>query len=133
MKWGCYRRLGSATLSIPPRTGSFAAQVCGVVFLKRLSEAEAAGDRIWATIKGSAINQNGASAGLPVANGPAQERAIGDALSRAGVTAADVDYLEAHGTGTDLGDSIELRAVASVYGKDREPEQPLLLGSCKPT
>ena len=87
---------------------------CGVVVLKRLSEAEAAGDRIWAIIKGSAINQNGASAGLPVPNGPAQERVIQDALARAGVTAADVDYLEAHGTGTELGDSIELRAVAAV-------------------
>ena len=96
---------------------------CGVVVLKRLSEAEADGDRIWGIIKGSAINQNGASAGLPVPNGPAQERVIGDALARAGVEASEVDYLEAHGTGTELGDSIELRALAAVYGREREPER----------
>ena len=104
---------------------------CGVVVLKRLSEAEADGDRIWGIIKGSAINQNGASAGLPVPNGPAQERVIEDALARAGVEACEVDYLEAHGTGTELGDSIELRALAAVYGRGRDPERPLLVGSCK--
>ena len=104
---------------------------CGVLVLKRLSQAEADGDRIWALVKGTAINQSGASAAMPVPNGPAQERAMEEALARAGVAPADVDYLEAHGTGTELGDSIELRALASVYGKGREPERPLLLGSVK--
>ncbi len=104
---------------------------CGVVVLKRLSEAEADGDRIWGLVKGSAINQNGTSAALPVPNGPAQERLIGDALARAGVAPSDVDYLEAHATGTELGDSIELRAVASAYGKGREAGRPLLVGSVK--
>ena len=104
---------------------------CGVLVLKRLSQAEADGDRIWGLVRGSAINQNGASAALPVPNGPAQERVMQDALAQAGVAPADVDYLEAHGTGTDLGDSIELRALASVYGRGREVERPLLLGSVK--
>ncbi len=105
---------------------------CGMVVLKRLSDAEADGDRIWGLIRGSSVNQNGASAALPVPRGPAQERLIRDALERAGVSASDVDYMEAHGTGTELGDSIELRALAAVYGEDREPDRPLLVGSVKP-
>ena len=104
---------------------------CGMVALKRLSDAEADGDRIWGVIRGTAVNQNGASASLPVPNGPAQERLIEDALARAGVAPSDVDYLEAHATGTDLGDSIELRAVTSVYGRGREAGRPLLVGSVK--
>ena len=104
---------------------------CGVMVLKRLSEAEADGDRIWGLVRGTAVNQNGASAGLPVPNGPAQERLIEEALDRAGVAPSEIDYLEAHGTGTDLGDSIELRAIASVYGRGREADRPLLVGSVK--
>ena len=104
---------------------------CGMLVLKRLSEAEADGDRVWGLVKGSAVNQNGASAGLPVPNGPAQEIVISDALARAGVAPSEVDYLEAHGTGTEIGDSIELRDVSSVYGKDRDAARPLLIGSVK--
>ena len=104
---------------------------CGVLVLKHLSQAEADGNRIWGLVKGTAVNQSGDSAALPVPNGPAQERVMEDALAMAGVDPAGVDYLEAHGTGTDLGDSIELRALASVYGRGREPERPLLLGSVK--
>ena len=104
---------------------------CAVLVLKRLSEAEADGDRVWGLIKGSAVNQNGASAGLPVPNGPAQERLMEDALARAGVQPSEVDYVEAHGTGTELGDSIELRALSSVYGRGRGAENPLLMGSVK--
>ena len=104
---------------------------CGVVVLKRLGEARADGDRIWGVIRGSAVNQNGSSAGLTVPNGPAQERVIEDALSRAGIAPGDVDYLEAHGAGSDLGDPIEVRAAAAVYGRERSPERPLLIGSVK--
>ena len=68
---------------------------CGMVALKRLSDAEAAGDRIWAVVRGSAVNQDGASAGLTVPSGPAQERVIAEALSRAGLAPLEVDYLEA--------------------------------------
>ena len=104
---------------------------CGVLVLKRLSQAEADGDRIWGLVVGTAVNQNGASAGLAVPNGPAQERVMEDALARAGVDPSKVDYMEAHGTGTGLGDSIELRALASVYGQGRDPDRPLLVGSVK--
>ena len=104
---------------------------CGVVVLKRLSDAEAAGDRIWGVIRGSAVNQDGASAGLTVPNGPAQERVIEEALARAGSSPSEVDYLEAHGTGTELGDPIEVHAAAAVYGKGRDPDRPLLIGSVK--
>ena len=104
---------------------------CGMIVLKRLSEATAAGDRIWGVIRGSAVNQNGPSAGLIIPNGPAQERVIEEALSRAGVSPAAVDYLEAHGGGSNLGDPIEVLAAAAVYGRGREAERPLLLGSVK--
>ena len=104
---------------------------CGVVVLKRLSDAESDGDRVWAVIRGSAVNQDGASAGLTVPNGPAQERVIEEALDRAGVDPSDVDYLEAHGTGTELGDPIEVNAAASIYGRGRTDKRPLLIGSVK--
>ena len=104
---------------------------CGMVVLKRLSEAEADGDRIWAIVKGSAVNQNGASAGLTVPNGPSQERVMEAALARAGVLGADVDYVETHAVGSQLGDAIEMRAIGSVYCRGREPERPLLVGTVK--
>ena len=104
---------------------------CGVLVLKRLSQAEADGDRVWGLVRGTAVNQSGTSAALPVPNGPAQERVMEDALAMAGIAPADMDYVEAHGTGTELGDSIELRALTSVYGRGREPGRPLLLGSVK--
>ena len=104
---------------------------CGVIALKRLSDAEAAGDRIWGVIRGSAINQNGASAGLTVPNGPAQERVLQEALARSGFAPADVDYLEAHGAGSALGDPIEVQAASAVYGRGRREDRPLLLGSVK--
>ena len=104
---------------------------CGMVVLKRLAEAEADGDRIWAVIRGAAVNQNGASAGPTVPNGPAQERVIEEALSQAGVQPSEVDYLEAHGAGSELGDPIEVQAAAAVYGKERDRDRPLLIGSVK--
>lgn len=104
---------------------------CGIVVLKRLSDAEADGDRIWGVIRGSAINHDGAAAGLTVPNGLSQQRVIEEALSRAGVAPADVDYLEAHGTGTEVGDPIELNAAATIYGRGREQNRPLFVGSVK--
>ena len=104
---------------------------CAMVVLKRLSDAEAAGDRIWAVVRGSAVNQDGASAGLTVPSGPAQERVIGEALSRAGLEPSEVDYLEAHGTGTELGDPVEAHAAAAAYGRGRDADRPLLIGTVK--
>ena len=104
---------------------------CGIVVLKHLRQAEADGDRIWGVIRGSAVNQDGATPGLTVPSAAAQEVVIGEALSRAGVLPEDVDYLEAHGTGTEVGDPIELEAAAAAYGKGREMDRPLLMGSVK--
>ena len=126
-------------LSSEGRCGAFDASAdgfvrgegCGMVVLKRLSEAESDGDRIWGVIRGTAVNQNGASAGPTVPNGRAQERAIQSALAQAGVSPSQVDYLEAHGAGSQLGDSIEVQAAAAVYGEGRRDDAPLLIGSVK--
>ena len=104
---------------------------CGILVLKRLSDAERDGDRICAVISSSAVNQDGASSGLTVPNGGAQQRLIGTALARAGLAGGDVDYLEAHGTGTPLGDPIEVQAAAAAYGGSRDADRPLLMGSVK--
>ena len=104
---------------------------CGIAVLKRLSDAEADGDRIWGVIRGSAVNQNGASAALTVPNGTAQSQVVEEALSQAGIPPSEIDYLEAHATGSQLGDPIEVRSAATVYGRGREPDRPLLLGTVK--
>ncbi len=104
---------------------------CGMVVLKRWSEAIADGDNILALIRGSAINQDGRSNGLTAPNGPAQEDVIRRALAAANVAPHEVDYVEAHGTGTALGDPIEVHALKNVMSRDRTPEHPLYLASVK--
>jgi acyl transferase domain-containing protein/D-arabinose 1-dehydrogenase-like Zn-dependent alcohol dehydrogenase/acyl carrier protein len=104
---------------------------CGILVLKRLGDAQRDGDHICAVIRSSAVNQDGASSGLTVPNGGAQQRLISAALARAGLAGEDVDYLEAHGTGTPLGDPIEVQAAAAVYGVGRDPNRPLLMGTAK--
>ena len=104
---------------------------CGILVLKRLSDAVRDDDRICAVIPASAVNQDGASSGLTVPNGGAQQRLIATALARAGLTGEDVDYLEAHGTGTALGDPIEVQAAGAAYGGARDADRPLLIGSVK--
>ena len=104
---------------------------CGMLALKRLSDAQAAGDPIIGLIRGTAVNQDGRSGGLTVPNGKAQQRVIRTALEAARLEPADIGYVEAHGTGTPLGDPIELDALGRVYGKDRPQDRPLLVGSIK--
>ena len=111
--------------------GYVRAEGCGVVVLKRLSEAEADGDRIWAVIRSSVVNHGGAGVGLTVPNTPALEQVMEDALSQAGVEPLEVEYIEAHGTGTTVGDPIEINAVSAVYCRGRSADQPLLIGSVK--
>jgi thioester reductase-like protein len=104
---------------------------CGIVVLRRLSSAVAAGDEVLAVIRGSAVNQDGRSNGLTAPNGFSQEKVIRRALSVADVAPAEVGYVEAHGTGTVLGDPIEVRALARVLGEGRPAGQPVALGSVK--
>ena len=105
------------------------AEGSAVVVLKRLRDAAADGDRILAVVRGTAVNQDGPSSGLTAPNGPAQEAVIREALARGGVSPKLVGYIEAHGTGTELGDPLELRALGAVFGRERE--EPLYVGSLK--
>jgi acyl transferase domain-containing protein/protein-L-isoaspartate O-methyltransferase len=109
--------------------GFVRAEGCGVLLLKRLSDAERDGDRIHAVLRGTALGQDGRSTGLTVPNGPAQEWVIREALAAAGLSPADVDYIEAHGTGTSLGDPLEIRALGNVFTGERQ--HPLCVGSVK--
>ena len=102
---------------------------CGIVVLKRLSDALADGDRIYAVIRGSAVNHDGRSNGLTAPNGTAQKTLIREALDAAGVAPRQIQYVEAHGTGTSLGDPIEAIALGEVLCGDRS--EPLLVGSVK--
>lgn len=105
---------------------------CGMVVLKRLSDAQADGDRVLAVIRGAAVNHDGRSSGLTVPNGQAQKAVIQAALVDAGsLDPNEIDYIEAHGTGTPLGDPIELRALASALVKGRGRDKPLIVGSVK--
>jgi amino acid adenylation domain-containing protein len=104
---------------------------CGMIVLKRLSDALADGDAIQAIIRGSAVNNDGQSSGLTVPNGPAQQKVIRAALSEARVDPSMVTCIEAHGTGTALGDPIEIGALCAVLGPGRSKENPLMVGTVK--
>lgn len=111
--------------------GIVRAEGCGVVVLKTLAAAVAAGDPILAVIRGSAMNQDGHSSGITVPNGRAQEALIREALRDAGLQPRDVSYVEAHGTGTPIGDPIEVRALGAVLSEGRGADERFLLGSVK--
>jgi len=102
---------------------------CGTVILKPLSKALADGDKIYACVSGSALNQDGATNGLTAPNGLSQQQVIRQALQNAHLTPDDIHAIECHGTGTSLGDPIELNAIAGVFGQQRA--LPLSLGSVK--
>jgi len=104
---------------------------CGVIVLKRLSDALANNDNILAIIKGSAINQDGKSNGFTAPNGLAQQKVIRTALENARLTPDQIDYVEAHGTGTPIGDPIEIDSINVVYGQSHTQENPLWVGSVK--
>nr|AHB82053.1 polyketide synthase [Sorangium cellulosum] len=126
-------------LSVDGRCKTFAASAdgygrgegCGVVVLRRLSDALARGERVLAVVRGSAVNHDGHASGLTVPNGPAQVEVVRAALKQGGVDPARVGYVEAHGTGTSLGDPIEVNALGEVFGQSHTRERPLLLGSVK--
>ncbi|MGW6625666.1 type I polyketide synthase [Nocardia sp. NPDC055002] len=100
-----------------------------VLVLRRLADAEAAGLPIYAVIKGSAVNSDGRSNGITAPNRWAQQKVIGEAYRRAGVRPDDIDFIEAHGTGTVLGDMIEVKALGKLHGSDRA--RPCGIGSIK--
>ena len=130
-RWGMLAADGRCKTFDASANGFVRAEGCGVVLLKRLSHAQADGDRIWALVRGSAINQDGPSSGLTVPNGLAQAAVIRAATANAGVEPRSVSYVEAHGTGTTLGDPIEMEALTAVYGAGRDDSHALWVGAAK--
>lgn len=104
---------------------------CGVIVLKRLSDAIKDGDRIQAVIRGTAVNQDGLSNGLTAPNGPSQQAVIRTSLKNAGITPAQISYVETHGTGTSLGDPIEYKSLKAVLMQERQLDHPCWIGSVK--
>src|SRR5690606_32153933 len=103
----------------------------GVLVLKPAAAAERDDDHVLALLHGSAVNSDGASSGLTAPNGKAQQAVIAAALADAGLHGSQISYLEAHGTGTALGDPVEINAAWHVLGPGRDDDQPLYVGSVK--
>ena len=129
-RWGMLSPEGQCKTFDVAADGYVRSEGCGVVVLKRLSDAERDGDRVLAVVRGSAVNQDGASSGVTVPNGPAQQALLRQALASSKLAPTDIDYVEAHGTGTPLGDPIELEALSRVFS-DRGNSPALVVGSVK--
>jgi acyl transferase domain-containing protein/acyl carrier protein len=129
--WGLMAADGRCKTFDASADGFVRSEGCGMLVLRRLSDAEARGDRILAVILGSAVNHDGHSSGLTVPNGLSQQALIRAALADAGVSSDAVDYVEAHGTGTPVGDPIEVEALAQELAQGRSAHRPLLIGSVK--
>ncbi len=130
-KWGMMAPDGRCKTFDAHADGFVRAEGCGIIVLKRLSDAVANDDNILAVIRGSAVNQDGRSSGLTVPNGLAQQAVIRRALANAGLSPIDVSYVETHGTGTALGDPIEVEALGAALGPGRDDAHPLTIGSVK--
>ncbi len=129
-RWGMLAPDGRCKTFDADANGYVRSEGCGVVVLKRLSDAVRDGDSVLAVVRGSAVNQDGPSSGQTVPSGPAQQAVLRAALAAARLEPGDIDYIEAHGTGTALGDPIELGALSQVFG-DRQGSAPLVVGSVK--
>ncbi|UMB70946.1 type I polyketide synthase [Mycobacterium paraterrae] len=129
-RWGMLAPDGQCKTFDASADGYVRSEGCGVVVLKRLSDAERDGDNVLALVRGSAVNQDGPSSGQTVPSGPAQQAVLRAALASARLEPSEIDYIEAHGTGTALGDPIELDALSAVFG-NRADSAPLVLGSVK--
>ncbi|WP_394843019.1 type I polyketide synthase [Pendulispora brunnea] len=115
-RWGMMASDGRCKTFDARADGFVRGEGSGAVVLQRLTDAERSGARILAVVRGSAVNQDGKTNGLTAPNGAAQQAVIRQALARAGVSPAEVSYLETHGTGTSLGDPIEVEAIHEVFG-----------------
>jgi acyl transferase domain-containing protein/acyl carrier protein len=111
--------------------GYVRAEGCGIIVLKRLEDALRDEDNVLAIIRSSAVNQDGTSNGLAAPNGPSQQSVIRQALHQARLAPAQISYVETHGTGTSLGDPIEVKSLKAVLMEKRSPEQPCWIGSVK--
>ena len=124
-RWGKLSPDGRCKTFDAGADGYVRSEGCGVVVLKRLSDATRDGDRVLAVVRGSAVNQIGASSGLTLPTGPAQQALLRQALASSGLQPADIDYVEAHSAGTPLGDAIELEALGQVFS-----DRPRLPSPC---
>lgn len=130
-KWGMMATDGRCKTFDAQANGFVRGEGCGIVVLKRLSDALADGDRVLAVVRGSAVNQDGRSSGLTAPNSLAQRVVVRDALRSAGVAPGQVSYVETHGTGTALGDPIEVEALADVLGQPGSAGGSCVLGAVK--